>query len=1746
MEYHEFKNIHSANITAGKTPAKRTPIRKSIRMKNGKTRIIMAVLALLSIFVLSCEESSGKGTKVERSYLLVEKSPTLEADGRYMFEISSFVSADAVLYDKNTKDISKEKLNTLWVMAGVRWGFRRKDSPDRIYWMQKNRGYTKADGNEYTVLVDDTEKAKFRPATLPAALLQEPESNIEVYAMISIEDTEVSGVYDLPANFKFDVMKGTEISGQVLQAAAGSSARAKIVPGAGVYYIHKGSGKIFHTFSDVSGEYRISVQDYGTFSKVVLSPGTAPYVAAYTLAKVPGRVVVTGEDFRVNTLTTGVAVASSQLYDITAGTLAGPTGGGVRLAGSTIEQVSTKVIPGAFLLFYDKVSSSIYFLKSGLDGRFQFRLPVGTLTFIPAAYGYISIHGYVAFDSENNSPAKVLESVNFKQNPAIQISDMDRDGLSATLDADDGNWDTDGDGIPDGADADVNGDGRPDNGIDSDNDGINDKSDATGSDPDKDLDRIKDAEDTIDNRRDADKDGLPDDIDPNDNNADTDGDGIPDGADVDVNGDGKKDNGADQDNDGINDLADVDKDGNGYPDPGKRDSDSDGLDDTTDPVDNSIDTDKDGLPDTIDPDSKNWDTDGDGIPDGADVDVDGDGTRDNGSDTDRDGINDRSDLNQNPGKTDSDGDNIIDDVDLINNRQDSDNDGLPDAIDPNNSNPDTDNDGIKDGADVDVNGDGTNDNGKDADGDGTNNANDPINNRSDRDRDGLDDAQDPNDNNWDTDGDGIPDGADVDVNGDGTNDNGTDTDGDGINDRLDADQNPGKTDADGNGMIDALEVVQSSEDADKDGFPDAQDPNDNNWDTDGDGIPDGVDVDVNGDGTNDNGTDTDGDGINDKGDINSHPGQSDSDNDGIVDAADKINQLADADNDSLPDRIDPQSKNWDTDGDNIPDGADVDVNGDGTPDNGRDTDGDGINDRSDRDIHPGKSDIDNDNIIDEMDKINNNLDSDSDGLPDAVDPNDFNVDTDNDTIKDGDDADVNGDRILDNGTDVDGDGFRDNSPGAGRPKLSWNSRGTAATQDADGSLIDFDGNANVYVTLQIEARSTIGGSFTYKWYVGTTLSNVAFDSTQSGPTARFALNSAGANVVLAKVSNSAGESSLSRTYILNRPPSNLRVTSPSPGVSIDISSGTGVALEAAATDADGHGLSYSWMIALGSGVTNAAAFNPISVDAFGTYIFTQAAGNYTIRARASDGNGGSTEGQTNITLTGDASAFASRTRPGIAILGSSTNAAPLNNPLRGDGSAASSGLVTVNGLITENGGAAIRSVRWLVDGVTQTGTTAFSSGQFSYGQTFNISNPANVHTVTMVAVNTLGEEGRQSRSFYLNRAPVFDESATASGVSSYIVPSAKNPTVATPQRINVKAADVNGGTLTYTAAFASGFNVPATGAYTALAGSNTASAGTAVSMLLSFGLGVSSGDYTLRIIARDTHGGAQGVLLRNVKLQSNGGPVISSVTSDKYRVVALNGLPGGETVTLTANMAETGIAPVTYKWEIETKQQAPFALWQDVASLDSGKTLFQGNTATFDNDWAKFSFSSVPGGYPWAFRVTVTDSTGASVSKELAQDLLVDTLPRLPTPVVGLHPDSRTNAGDPAALASTRDSVTVLIDAGLTIMAHTSTDSYLVVLYSTGPIADNTYVPPMSSSPGVQWTWFPKRQWGNMGVPQQRIGGSRLHTGLTVPNLQPGTLYYFRVIAYPHDPAEGIPPLNQNVEHFRSELGPEVSFRTQP
>jgi hypothetical protein len=397
--------------------------------------------------------------------------------------------------------------------------------------------------------------------------------------------------------------------------------------------------------------------------------------------------------------------------------------------------------------------------------------------------------------------------------PGQEPKDYDGDNVTDDQDAfpfDPKEWrDTDGDGIGDNSDSDIDGDGYP-----------NDEEIAAGSNPLNDN-------------------SIPGDID---------GDGILDINDLDIDGDNvdndeddfpyDRTETKDSDSDGIGDNADQDDDNDGYLDSQDdfpfdstewRDTDGDGIGDNAD-----TDIDGDGIANVDDdfPDDRteSKDTDGDGIGDNTDKDIDGDGVTNEQDDfptdpeewrdTDGDGEGDNSD-------NDIDGDGIENDKDEFPDEKgdwvDTDGDGLGD-----NTDPDDDNDNYTDDRDdfpkdknewKDTDGDGEGDNSdEDIDGDGTKNPFDkyPRNKDewSDNDNDGIGDNIDPDDDNdgyyddkdafpfddseWrDTDFDGIGDNEDGDIDGDGK-DNAIDefdydryewldSDDDGIGDNTDQD-----------------------------------------------------------------------------------------------------------------------------------------------------------------------------------------------------------------------------------------------------------------------------------------------------------------------------------------------------------------------------------------------------------------------------------------------------------------------------------------------------------------------------------------------------------------------------------------------------------------------------------------------------------------------------------------------------------------------------------------------------------------------------------------------------------------------------------------------------------------------------------------------------------------------------------------------------------------------------------------------
>jgi outer membrane protein OmpA-like peptidoglycan-associated protein len=586
--------------------------------------------------------------------------------------------------------------------------------------------------------------------------------------------------------------------------------------------------------------------------------------------------------------------------------------------------------------------------------------------------------------------------------PAVTDIDDDNDGIPDALEGN-GVTDTDGDGIVDSLDLDSDNDGIFDlheSGanvavLDSDNDGRIDVINIVGS------NGLADAVETsVDSGSLNYNSGAP---------LNTDGDTVADFRDLDSDNDGIPDvieaGGSDDDSDGVVGVGVPAVDSNGVPISGAGliapDTDGDNTSDQRD-----LDTDNDGIPDAVEGGN---DTDGDGLPDNRDTDSDNDGVPDSveagvsGVDSDGDGIDDTYDVDQTGGEDvngdgiddalatggDFDGDGFADVID-----PDADGDGIPDVHENGSSGNDTDGDGIDDTFDVDqtvgvdANGDGIDDNATtpDSDGDAA-----PDYLDSDADNDGVPDAVEGGASGNDTDADGIDDAYDIDQTGgadanfDGIDDAVVDTDNDAIADSLDHD-------SDNDGLPDSVEAVTSGLDSDGDGIDDVFDVDRTGGvDANGDGIDDNADIDTDNDGTPDRqDLDSDDDGIPDV--IEGNASGLDSDGDGIDDRFD-VDQTGGADVNG--DGVDDAVKVLDTDSDGIPDYLDIDSDNDGIldateADTGTDTDGDGIDDMFDVDQTAG--------VDGNADGIDDNVaatDTDADGVPDYLD-----IDSDNDSIPD--------------------------------------------------------------------------------------------------------------------------------------------------------------------------------------------------------------------------------------------------------------------------------------------------------------------------------------------------------------------------------------------------------------------------------------------------------------------------------------------------------------------------------------------------------------------------------------------------------------------------------------------------------------------------------------------------------------------------------------------------------------------------
>jgi hypothetical protein len=548
---------------------------------------------------------------------------------------------------------------------------------------------------------------------------------------------------------------------------------------------------------------------------------------------------------------------------------------------------------------------------------------------------------------------------------------------------------------------------------------------------------------------------------------------------------------ADTDGDGIINVNDLDDDNDGISDPieqngdPNRDTDGDGILDSID-----LDSDNDGITDlresglsdsqiaAIDPNNDGIINSGfgaNGLADAVETTPDSGSLNYNLASSDGDGVPDFQDL-------DSDGDSLFDALEAggtdtdnngeIDNFSDGNANGLGDSVDPSSGGTplpvlNTDGDGVANYRDLDSDNDGI-----------------------------LDSTEQNGDPNRDTDGDGILDSLDLDSDNDGIADiveaGGSDTNGDGIVDNF--------SDSNGNGLADSVDpaaagTALSVPDTDGDGISDFQD-----LDSDNDGIADVIEaggIDANGDGVIDNFSDSNRDGIADS--VSSATGGTalflpDTDGDGVRDFRD-----SDSDNDGIVDLVEAGGIDANGDGilDNLSDSnsdglADlVDSKTGGTPLSLPDTDGDGVSDFRD-------SDSDNDGITDVTEAggidangdgiVDNFSDSNGDGLADSVDTttngtplslpdtdgdgvSDFrDSDSDNDGIVDLVEAggsDTNGDGIVDNFSDSNGDGLADSVEGT--PLLVPDSDGDGV-QDFQDSDSDNDGIADIVEAGGIDAN----------------------------------------------------------------------------------------------------------------------------------------------------------------------------------------------------------------------------------------------------------------------------------------------------------------------------------------------------------------------------------------------------------------------------------------------------------------------------------------------------------------------------------------------------------------------------------------------------------------------------------------------------------------------------------------------------
>ena len=341
-----------------------------------RLRWIVSLLTLLSVLLLGCEDDSDSGggsgggaRSAPDSFLKIS-----EASG--VFQIDELVVKEIALW-QGGKAAESVGVGDLLNDLRVRWGFRRKNSQGKqkvseIYWIQKHKSY-KENTRAYKQNVENGKKTRFAPLSFPPELLQEADSDLQVYAHASLGDMNVFGAIDLPPGFIDALTRRRTIRGRVLDENGEPAMHA------GVYYVGKASSKIFQVFTGDDGTYEVQVPNHREFYQVVLLEGARPSVAPYNLPNnLPeGKGAISGVNIRVASWPSGAGIFERNvLYDARA---LARVGGKKAFIGKTLEMEDQKPLPGVAVLLYDRITKdqnkNLKFVFSGAKGAFRFPPP---------------------------------------------------------------------------------------------------------------------------------------------------------------------------------------------------------------------------------------------------------------------------------------------------------------------------------------------------------------------------------------------------------------------------------------------------------------------------------------------------------------------------------------------------------------------------------------------------------------------------------------------------------------------------------------------------------------------------------------------------------------------------------------------------------------------------------------------------------------------------------------------------------------------------------------------------------------------------------------------------------------------------------------------------------------------------------------------------------------------------------------------------------------------------------------------------------------------------------------------------------------------------------------------------------------------------------------------------------------------------------------------------------------------------